>query len=159
MLNLAWGANRLWLAAAAHAARRFRRALANPAAAQTEVLKRIIRANQTCEFGREAGFAQITSPVEFQRRILPADYQDYAPTITRMAAGESGLLTAEPVLLYELSSGSTAASKLIPYTARLQCEFQAGLAAWITNTYRHCPDLTCGPAYWSVTPLTGAPPE
>ena len=71
-----------------------------------------------------------------------------------MADGEAGVLTAAPVLLFEPSSGSTAPSKLIPYTAALKREFQAGLAAWVTNVYTHRPGLVGGPAYWSVSPLT-----
>jgi hypothetical protein len=157
MLTSAWIANRMWLAAAAGDARRFRRALSSPAAAQAAVLRRILQANRACEFGRAAGFDHITSPAGFQRRVPPAGYDGYAPTIARMAAGETHLLTAEPVLIFELSSGSTAPAKLIPYTRRLRCEFQAGLAAWITDTFRRYPDFTHGPAYWSVTPLTGPP--
>ena len=56
--------------------------------------------------------------------------------------------------MFELSSGSTAASKLIPYTDELKAEFQRGIAPWIYNLYTSIPDLQGGPAYWSITPLT-----
>jgi len=55
--------------------------------------------------------------------------------------------------MFELSSGSTAASKLIPYTATLRAEFQRGIMPWIYNLYTNIPELQQGPAYWSVTPL------
>ncbi|HXF62398.1 MAG TPA: GH3 auxin-responsive promoter family protein, partial [Caldilineaceae bacterium] len=145
--------NRLWLASAALAARRFRRALANPAAAQAAVLRGILRANQRCEAGCQAGFAAISSVEEFQRCVSLCDYDTIAPAIARMAAGEAQVLTAEPVRLFEPSSGSTAAAKLIPYTRRLQREFQAGLSAWISNLFGHYPALARGPAYWSISPL------
>jgi hypothetical protein len=87
-----------------------------------------------------------------------ATYEDFAPAIARMAAGEYGVLTSARVKLFEPSSGSTSAAKLIPYTAALQREFQAGLAAWIGNLYGQMPALMGGPAYWSLTPLTSGRP-
>ncbi|HXQ35047.1 MAG TPA: GH3 auxin-responsive promoter family protein, partial [Anaerolineales bacterium] len=73
--------------------------------------------------------------------------------IARIGDGQPSVLTAEPVRKFELSSGSTAASKLIPYTNRLKSEFQRGIAPWIHNLYKNLPDLLDGPAYWSITPL------
>jgi hypothetical protein len=93
---------------------------------------------------------------DFQARVPVASYDDFAPAIERMAAGESNVLVASRVKLFEPSSGSTAASKLIPYTSALQREFQAGLSAWIGNLFGHLPELVGGPAYWSLTPLTAA---
>ena len=117
-------------------------------------LRQILAANVTSEFGRQHDLASIRTPADFQRRVPLASYDDFAPAITRMAAGEQNVLTAAPVKLFEPSSGSTAAAKLVPYTAALQREFQAGLAAWIGNLYGQMPALMGGPAYWSLTPLT-----
>lgn len=150
---LAAFANGVWLASSITDRARFRWALAHPAAAQGASLRRILDANRTCEFGRDHAFAQITGPADFQRRVPLASYDDYAPAIARMAAGESNVLTSAAVKLFEPSSGSTAAAKLVPYTAALQREFQAGLAAWIGNLYANMPAIGGGPAYWSVTPL------
>ncbi len=152
--GLAALANGLWLASGWADYRAFRRALHHPATAQRDVLRRILGANTTSEFGRDHDFARITQPHEFQQRVAPADYDAFAPLIARMASGEANVLTTEPVKLFEPSSGSTAASKLIPYTAALQREFQRGLAAWIGNLYISQASLMAGPAYWSVTPLT-----
>src|SRR5687768_16385690 len=124
-------ANTLWLARGIADRARFRWALAHPAAAQATHLRQILAANQQSEFGRRYDFAAITSTADFQRRLPLATCEDFAPAITRMADGEQGILTTAPVKLFEPSSGSTAAAKLIPYTAALQREFQAGLAAWI----------------------------
>ena len=151
---LARVANGLWLASGVRERAHFRHALAHPAEAQRTCLRRIVEANRTCEFGREHRFEGITDAATFQRNVPLASYDDFAPAIGRMAAGESGILTSAPVKLFEPSSGSTAAAKLIPYTAALQREFQAGLAAWIGNLYGNVAGLASGPAYWSVTPLT-----
>jgi hypothetical protein len=150
-------ANLTWLLQSRGDAVTFRRGLAAPVAAQMAALQRILAANADCEFGRKHSFAKMQSVDDYRRRVRPADYDTFAPAIGRMAAGEQGILTAAPVKLFEPSSGSTAASKLIPYTAALQREFQTGLAAWITNVYTQRPVLLGGPAYWSVSPLTQGP--
>ena len=55
--------------------------------------------------------------------------------------------------MLEPTSGSTAATKYIPYTAGLKAEFQRAIAPWIVDVYRHYPRLLRGQAYWSVTPV------
>ena len=70
-----------------------------------------------------------------------------------MADGEANLLTADPVLLFEPTSGSSAATKLIPYTAALKRDFQRGIAPWIVHTFAAHPALFRGRAYWSVSPI------
>lgn len=147
-------ANRLWRASGVVDRARFGWALTHPGAAQSAHLQQILQANRESEFGRSHDFARISNVAEFQKRVPLADYDAFAPAIQRLAAGESGVLTSSSVKLFEPSSGSTAAAKLIPYTAALQREFQAGLAAWIGNLYGQMPQLMGGPAYWSLTPLT-----
>lgn len=146
--------NSLWWVSGSVDRARFRWALAHPCEAQATRLRQILAANQQSEFGRAHGFAKISNPAAFQRHVPLATYDAFAPAIARMAAGEQNVLTSAPVKLFEPSSGSTAAAKLIPYTAALQREFQAGLAAWIGNLYGQMPRLMDGSAYWSLTPLT-----
>lgn len=113
-----------------------------------------MQANAETDYGRRHDFARIRSVAAYQQRVPLSSYDDYTPFIDAAAAGRPNVLTAEPVRLFELSSGSTAAAKLIPYTARLQAEFQQALGAWIADLFRQQPALLAGPAYWSITPLT-----
>ncbi|MGB3615009.1 MAG: GH3 auxin-responsive promoter family protein, partial [Elainellaceae cyanobacterium] len=53
-----------------------------------------------------------------RQRLPVAAYTDFEPYIDRMAAGEPNLLTAEPPIFFNLTSGSTGKKKLIPVTAR-----------------------------------------
>jgi hypothetical protein len=62
------------------------------------------------------------------------------------------VLTRERVRLLEPTSGSASATKLIPYTASLQDQFQRGIQAWIADLFSHHPNLMCGQAYWSISP-------
>ncbi len=141
-------ANLLWLATSARAARNFQRAASRVAETQSNLLQTYLANN------RETAYLASHAPITNVQSLPLTTYDDYLPYIERIANGERDVLTHEPVLLFEPSSGSTAASKLIPYTRALKSEFARGLAAWIHDLYRRYPTLVGGPAYWSISPLT-----
>ena len=147
-------ANALWVGSCLPGWQRFTHAAENVAETQARLLSEYLRANARTEYGEKYQFSAVSTPVEYQSHIPITSYDDYLPYIERSGDGAPSVLTAEPVRMFELSSGSTAASKLIPYTARLKAEFQRGIAPWIFNLYTHYPQIQGGPAYWSVTPLT-----
>jgi len=102
------------------AARNFLRSFAHSSAAQREVLlQRIVPANTGCDFGRRHGFSSIRSVSDFQRAVSICDYEDLRGDIERMAQGEPGVLTSEPVRRFFITSGSIAAPKYIPVTPSL----------------------------------------
>jgi GH3 auxin-responsive promoter len=142
-----------WLAAAAPRALAFARALRRPRAAQEAALARILAQNAACDYGRRHGFAGTRSLREYQERVPVVRYEDLAEEIAQMAAGRRGVLTSEPVLAFEKTTGSSAASKLLPYTASLLAELQAAVLPWMADVYRGHPALLLGGAYWSVSPL------
>ncbi len=150
-------ANSLWVASCRAEWRRFQQALGRVEATQARLLRGYLAANAGTAYGRRHGFAALDTPQAYQKRAPLTTYDDYAGAIDAIGRGESGVLTAEPVRMFELSSGSAAASKLIPYTAGLKAEFQRGLAPWIYDLYTREPELKRGPAYWSITPLTDGP--
>lgn len=125
---------------------------------QARVLQRIVARNADSEFGREHGFSLLRGPEEFARAVPVSTWDDYADAVARVRGGERGVLTTERVVLLEPSSGSTAATKLVPYTAGLRADFARGLRPWLHDLYRSFPALLAGRAYWSVTPVTSRPP-
>lgn len=125
-------------------------------AVQQEILTGTLRRNADTEFGRRHAFAKIRSVADYRDAVPLSTWDDYAPAVARIAHGEARVLTAERVRLLEPSSGSTAATKLVPYTARLQGEFQRGISAWLADLYTTYPRLRSGRSYWSITPA-GAP--
>lgn len=150
-------AHDVWLAAGYPEWRRFQHAVQRVEEEQAHLLQTYLRANRNTSYGRRHDFAALRSPADYQRRVPLTTYDDYSADVEAIGQGQVGVLTAEPVRMFELSSGSSAASKLIPYTAGLKAEFQRGLAAWIFDLYTHVPALKGGPAYWSITPLTPGP--
>jgi hypothetical protein len=146
--------NRLPLAGFRRDTRAFAAALGNPECVQQRLLLDLVRTNQDCAFGKEYEFGSISSVREYQNRVPVVSYDDMSPWIERVKSGELKVLTSEPVLAFEKSSGSTSAAKYIPYTQSLRKQFQSALAPWITNMHGAFPRIGRGTAYWVVTPLS-----
>ncbi|HWB58830.1 MAG TPA: GH3 auxin-responsive promoter family protein, partial [Chthoniobacteraceae bacterium] len=145
-------ANSLWLASALPAWARFRRALGRPAETQQLLLRNALARNAGTAFGQAHGFSGIKSHADFARNVPLCDYDDLKPWIARIMRGENGVLTTERVTHLVPTSGSSGARKLIPFTARLQREFNEAIGAWIVDLYGRHPRLATGAAYWSISP-------
>ncbi len=154
-MGLAYWLNTAWMGKCLPAAWAFERGTRRVAAAQARVLEEIVRPNRDTAFGRAHGFADIRGPRDFQARVPLSTYESYAEAVRRIAAGEAGVLTRERVLLLEPTSGSTGGEKWIPCTAGLRRQFQAAVAAWVADLFRHRPAVRHGRAYWSISPALG----
>jgi len=140
--------------------RRFRRfdALAqNPQKAQEELLKRIVAFHARTQFGRDHGFDQIRTPADFRRQAPIAPYEYYAPYIERVKRGDTQALLADPkVLMFALTSGTTAARKFIPVTERYLADYRHGWNMWGQRAMRdHRRDVSLRP----IVQLVGDPDE
>lgn len=146
-------ANGAWLGACLPAHWSFRRAMADPATAQAAILSRLVRKNMDSSFCRQHEFARLHSVADFQGAVPISSYDGLAPWIERIKEGAPRVFTTESVLMFEKTSGSSAAAKYIPYTASLRREFQNAVRAWIFDLYSKTPGLSAGSAYWCITPL------
>jgi hypothetical protein len=146
-------AHAAWVASCWTTYRSLRRAQDNPAAAQAALLDRMLRANASSAYGREFAFSQVRTAREFQSAVPIVSYDQLRPWIERIKAGEHSVLTDEPVLMLEKTSGSSTAAKYIPYTASLRREFQRAVRAWMFDLHAREPKMMHGTAYWAITPL------
>lgn len=121
---------------------------------QSDYLMELLRKNAGTEYGAKYGFADVTSYEEFAREVPLTVYEDYEPMIREIANGRKHVLTAEDVLLFELTSGSTNGKKWIPYTESLKQEFQRGIKPWLYDIYDRVSGICGGRSYWSITPVT-----
>lgn len=119
---------------------------------EDEKLKKILRANKRTVYGERYGFAGIQSIADYQKKTPLTTYEDYLPYIERIRNNEQKVLTGEPVLLLQPSSGSVAAKKLIPYTKGLKREFSAAIGRWLWDLNKNFPRLKYGQVYFSITP-------
>lgn len=141
----------------ARAARRFRRALHDPEAAQSAVLERVVTANVATAFGAEHGFSSIRTVADYRERVPVRTYDQLRPWLSAVAEGCHGILTAERVDWLEPSGGSSGPSKLLPFTRALREELAAATLPWLVDLYRTRPRLRRGRAYWAVSPPARQP--
>ena len=130
----------------------FATALRAPALTQARLRRRLAAAAATTAYGRSHG---VRGAGDFER--LPVvDWDDLAPWVARQQAEEGRVLCPQPVRFYERTSGSSGASKLVPYTAGLQQDFSAMFGAWAWDVLTRGPRLRSGRTYISVSPRLGA---
>lgn len=131
---------------------RFQSHSRKPREAQERWLSSMLRANQDSHYGKAHGFDRLRTPRDYQSAVPLVDHDDLKPWVERIMKGEHGVLTTEPVLMLEKTSGSTASSKYVPYTASLRREFQQATSAWLTDLLTRRPKLRDLGSYWSLSP-------
>lgn len=143
---------RTFFAAAQPALDGWQAALEAPAAAQQQVLTRLLADNHESAFGRAHGFARIADPVQFRERVPVHSHAELLPWIDRALRESQPVLTAQPPRFFERTSGNGAQQKLIPYTPVFLGEMQRALTIWLADLYRQLPEIGAGRAYWSMSP-------
>jgi hypothetical protein len=117
--------------------RRFAVECENPEPVQTQLLLDILRNQTDTAFGRDHGFASIHSLADYRRQVPIAPYEHVAPYIERVQKGETRALLADPrVLMFALTSGTTASRKLIPVTDAYLKAYRRGWNMWGMKMYR-----------------------
>jgi len=124
--------------------RRFERAAADPAAAQAARLQQLVAANRQTAFGREHGFDRIRTLADYQRQVPIRSYDQLEPWIERTLAGEPNVLTAQPIVYFARTSGTTGAAKFIPITADFLDEYRHGRRVWTRQVAQAFPGLVRG---------------
>ena len=87
---------------------------------QDEFLRSLIQFHQETELGRELNLAEIKTVDQFRKQTPRSSYSLYEPYFERAAQGEINVITPEPIIYLNLSSGSTGKQKLVPITRRSQ---------------------------------------
>jgi hypothetical protein len=150
-----WLLNTAWMFKCTAEAAAFARASRRVAHTQLQLLVHTLSANRDTEFGRSHRFHDITDASSYQKRVPLATYHDFSAAIRGIVAGETNVLTREPVRLLEPTSGTSGGEKLIPYTVGLRRQFQRGVATWIHDLFSRRPLVRKGRAYWSISPMLG----
>ena len=117
-------------------------------------LFKILLRNKDTVYGRQYGFPSIKNIADFQKKLPITTYEDYIPYIENIKNGGKNILTSEPVLLLEPSSGTASAKKFIPYTKGLKREFSSAIGKWLWDLNKNFPRLKYGQFYFSITPQT-----
>ncbi len=92
---------------------------------QTKFLFQLLRTYQDTELGRQLNLRQVKTVEQFRQQVPIWSYNQYEPYIERIAAGEKNILTCDPVVYINLTSGTTGKKKQIPVTRRFQRSLQS----------------------------------
>ncbi len=134
------------------AANRFGRALLDPDRAQRKTQVQIFEKFRASTYGRQLGIVFL----EDWERIPIVNYDDLEPWIEEQRNSRSSLLTPDPILFHEKTSGSQKAAKWIPYTRALRRSFHHLFCIWTHDLIRHGPHFQSGRFYISITPAFAA---
>ena len=85
---------------------------------QEQFLLTLLKAYQDTELGKKYRLKEIKNVEQFRSIVPILAYSSYEPLIERIAKGEANILTPDPVVHLNRSSGSTGKQKLIPVTKR-----------------------------------------
>jgi hypothetical protein len=146
-------ANRLFLLLNRRRYRTFLKKAPDLAERQARLLLDLLKANQDTDFGRTHAFSQIHDIETFRKNVPITDYSDYQADIARLMAGQTNVLTHDPVTILVPTSGTSSASKYIPYNRLLRNDFAKQVNVWIYDLLRHHPNLRHGKQFWIVSPV------
>lgn len=149
-LTTAWAVSRR---ASVHA---FDEASRHPRRAQEAWFSRARSSLANSTYGKSV-WLDVAGSLEAVRRAPIVEWDDLAPWVERIANGEQHVLTTEPVLVFERTSGSTTLPKRVPYTQGLLDDFSAATGPWLDDLFRAFPAMFRTRQYWSVSPAVRAP--
>ena len=112
-----------------------------PRQTQQALLASLLRRNTDAVFGREHGFATIRNENEYRKRIAIQDYESLRPYIHKIMAGGRAVLTREPTLRFNLTSGTTGEPKYIPVTRESLQDSTRLMALWFYRALRDHPAM------------------
>ena len=111
----------------------------NPLKAQKNVLKKIVRRNKSCEYGKKINLKDVHSIEDYQKIVPLSTYSDYEPYVDRMMNnGEKRLIFNGINVRYASSSGSVGKPKMLPKGIndlwKMQC---IGFSVSVATAYHH----------------------
>ncbi len=108
----------LYLAAGRIARAEFTRKTRRAAAVQERFLRRFIGDFKETALGRDLNFGRLKDADDFRRRVPVLPYSHYEPYLDRIWNGEQRVMTPDPVIFLNATSGTTGPRKLTPVTRR-----------------------------------------
>ena len=120
------------------------RAAAQPRQAQLQVLRRILAANASAEFGERHGFRAIRSAADYAAQVPVQEYEHLRPYVERQRTTGEPALTQEAPALYAQTSGSTGTPKYVPITPSVLAVHRAEQKIFSYLQYRACPAAFSG---------------
>lgn len=138
----------LWAVASALTRARLRRHAAGFLAAtrdcrqaQRNVLQRLIELNGDSRFASEFRLNEVRGPADLRRRLPVTNYEFFRPYVEELKIGNHRALLGRrnSLLMFSLSSGTTAESKFVPITDRFLRDYRRGWHIWGVRAFDEHP--------------------
>lgn len=126
--------------------------LRNSRATQGNLLNELTGKLAATEYGQSLRVKAGDDYSAFAAKVPIVSHDDINCWIERQISEESNILTADTVLFYEKTSGSSGKSKLIPYTSALKASFNRMFLIWLSDLLSHGPELKTGKLFISISP-------
>lgn len=112
-------------------------------ACQRAALDRILALNADSDFSREHHLRPGLSLADFQRQVPIGDFETYRPYVERLRHGDTRALLGprNKLLMFTLSSGTTADSKFIPITNEFLKDYRRGWSLWGIRAFDAHPSI------------------
>jgi GH3 auxin-responsive promoter len=124
----------------------FDAATRHPQRVQEELLRRILDYHADTAFGRDHHFGSIRTVADFRKQLPVAPYEAVEPYVARVRRGETDALLADKrVLMFALTSGTTATRKFIPVTPRSLADYQRAWNRWGLRALFDHQKISCAP--------------
>src|SRR5262249_40887858 len=114
-------------------------------------LSELITRNADSQFGRDHHFAEIRNAADYRRRVPIRSYEGIEPYIARVREGDIGALfgTGTEVLMFAMTSGTTARPKTIPVTRESLNNYREGWTIWGIRAFDDHPEIL----RWGLQPI------
>ena len=99
---------------------------------QRDRLLELVKRNADSQFGRDHHFGEIKNAADFRKRVPIRGYEGHEPYIDRVRQGETNALfgPGTEVLMFAMTSGTTAKPKTIPVTRQSLGDYRDGWKIW-----------------------------
>ncbi len=87
----------------------------------------------------------------FKTKFPVTNYENWANLIQEQKEGGNNILTNQPCLRYQPTSGSTSKIKWIPYNQDFLHQLDQAVGPWLSHMYRCYPGIKQGQHYWSLS--------
>jgi len=112
--------------------------------AQNRVLDELLELNAGSRFSREHRLDEVHNVEQFRRNLPVADYEYFRPYVEEVKAGRFDALLGPKnrLLMFSLTSGTTAQAKYIPITERFLADYRSGWQVWGIQAFDAHPGMS-----------------
>ena len=110
---------------------------------QRDRLQEMVARNASSQFGRDHHFSEIRSAADFRKRVPIRGYDGHEPYIAQVREGNIGALfgPGTDVLMFAMTSGTTATPKTIPVTSESLRNYRQGWSIWGIRAFDDHPKM------------------